>query len=85
MGRATNGEPVHIGIRSIIRAKPFRRGVDDYHAGVWSEIEGAWRDLEAGDIYEQGRLVAAFTGKRLVGPLDYLRAVHGGAIPLSQP
>ena len=71
----------HLPIATVIKAKPFKLGVADYHAGRWTEVRGLWRGVHAAGLYEAARLVCAATGARVVTASDVLRARIDGAIP----
>jgi len=52
---------------AMVRSAPYRHGVADYHAGVWSEYKNSYD----ASVYESGRMVAAATGKTNPTIVDY--------------
>ena len=66
---------------TVIKAKPFKLGVADYHAGRWTEVRGLWRGVYAGGLYEAARLICAATGEKKITVDHFRRAQASGAIP----
>ena len=68
-------------VAMVLKAKPFKLGVADYHAGKWTEVRGLWRGVHAAGLYEAARLACAATGARVITADIFLRARIYGAIP----